>query len=114
MADVRAHRRYRYKLDKETFIAVEGMHTGQFIYCGKNAQLDVGNVLPVGKLPEGAVVSSLETRAGDRGLMAKASGASCIIVGHSDDGKRTRVRPRSVLQRGNSIGQSEYCWTHEA
>ena len=109
-----ARRRYRYKLDKETFIAVEGMHTGQFIYCGKNAQLDVGNVLPVGKLPEGAVVSSLETRAGDRGLMAKASGASCIIVGHSDDGKRTRVRPRSVLQRGNSIGQSEYYWTHEA
>ena len=26
---------YRYKLRQETFIASEGMYTGQFIYCGK-------------------------------------------------------------------------------
>lgn len=26
---------YRYKLRKELFVATEGMHTGQFIYCGK-------------------------------------------------------------------------------
>ena len=31
--------------------------------------------------------------------MAKASGASCIIVGHSDDGKRTRVRLPSGARR---------------
>ena len=99
LAKVAFRNQYRYKLDKETFIAVEGMHTGQFIYCGKNAQLDVGNVLPVGKLPEGTVVSSLENRAGDRGLMAKASGTSCIIVGHSDDGKRTRIRLPSGARR---------------
>ena len=26
---------YRYKTRKELFIAAEGMHTGQFVYCGK-------------------------------------------------------------------------------
>ena len=26
---------YHYKLHKETFVATEGMYTGQFIYCGK-------------------------------------------------------------------------------
>jgi hypothetical protein len=26
---------YRYKTRKENFLAVEGMYTGQFIYCGK-------------------------------------------------------------------------------
>lgn len=26
---------YKYKLRKELFIATEGMHTGQFVYCGK-------------------------------------------------------------------------------
>lgn len=26
---------YRFKMRKETFIATEGMYTGQFIYCGK-------------------------------------------------------------------------------
>ena len=26
---------YRFKLRKETFVATEGMYTGQFVYCGK-------------------------------------------------------------------------------
>ncbi len=30
---------YRYKLRKETFIATEGMYTGQFIYCGKKGKV---------------------------------------------------------------------------
>ena len=30
---------YRYKLRQETFIASEGMYTGQFIYCGKKGNL---------------------------------------------------------------------------
>lgn len=34
---------YKYKLDKETFIAVEGLHTGQFIYCGKKGLLTPPN-----------------------------------------------------------------------
>ena len=29
---------YRYKLRKETFIATEGMYTGQFVYCGKKGK----------------------------------------------------------------------------
>jgi len=92
LAKVSFRNPYKFKQDKELFIAVEGMHTGQFIYCGKTAQLDVGNVLPIGRLPEGSVVSSLEEKCGDRGRIAKASGVSCIVVGHSEDGRKTRVR----------------------
>ena len=40
-------------MNTETFIAAEGMHTGQFLYCGKKASLTIGNVLPVGQMPEG-------------------------------------------------------------
>ncbi|KAL1769185.1 60S ribosomal protein L8, partial [Sigmodon hispidus] len=40
----------------ELFIAAEGIHTGQFVYCGKKAQLNIGNVLPVGTMPEGTIV----------------------------------------------------------
>lgn len=29
---------YRFKLRKETFIATEGMYTGQFVYCGKKGK----------------------------------------------------------------------------
>jgi len=41
---------YRYKTRKELFVACEGMYTGQFIYCGRKAQLTVGNVMPVGQV----------------------------------------------------------------
>ncbi|KAM3417263.1 hypothetical protein BST61_g5520 [Cercospora zeina] len=57
---------YRYKLHTETFIANEGMYTGQFIYAGKNASLTIGNVLPLGSVPEGTVVSNVEEKVGDR------------------------------------------------
>jgi len=83
---------YKYCLDKELMVAVEGMYTGQFVYCGKSAQLAVGNTMPVGKMPEGTVVSSVEEKSGDRGKLAKASGTYATIVGHSEDGKKTRIR----------------------
>merc|ERR1712046_145504 len=41
------HNARTYKLEKQLFPAVEGSYTGQFIYCGKKAQLIVGNTLPV-------------------------------------------------------------------
>lgn len=82
----------RYGLDKHLMVAVEGLYTGQFVYCGKNAELGPGNVMPIGKMPEGVVISSLEEKTGDRGKLARTSGAYATIIGHSEDGKRTRVR----------------------
>jgi len=90
---------YRYKLRKELFPAIEGVYTGQFIYCGKNARLDIGNVLPMSSCPEGTVISAVEAKTGDRSTIAKTSGTSCIIVGHSDDGKKTRIRMPSGARK---------------
>lgn len=83
---------YRYKRRLETFVAVEGNYTGQAIYCGKKAQLQIGNVLPVGSMPEGTIVSSLEEKMGDRGKVAKTSGNYATIIAHNPDTKRTRVK----------------------
>merc|ERR1712224_406797 len=35
-----------YKHQRILMIAVEGIHSGQFIYAGKNAKLNIGNMLP--------------------------------------------------------------------
>ena len=32
---------YHYRLRKETFVATEGMYTGQFVYCGKKGSVCV-------------------------------------------------------------------------
>ncbi len=101
---------YKYKHRTEYFVAVEGLYTGQFIYAGSKgtlpfliniylAALNVGNILPVNALPEGTIVSNCEAKTGDRGSFSRASGTSTIIIGHSDDGKKTRIRLPSGTRR---------------
>ena len=75
----------RFKKRKETFIAVEGMYTGQFVYCGKKAGLTIGNVMPVGAMPEGTIVCQLEEKLGDRGKLARTSGNYATIISHNPD-----------------------------
>jgi len=95
---------YRYKLRKELMPAVEGIFSGQFIYCGRSAHLAIGNVLPIGKCPEGCVVSMVEDKFGDRGTIARASGTSCIVVGHSEDGKKSMLKLPSGTRKKVSSG----------
>jgi len=83
---------YKFKQMEETFIAVEGLYTGQFVYCGKRAKLTVGNVLPVKTMPEGAIISNIEHRPGDRGKYARASGNYATVVSHDSDKNVTRIR----------------------
>jgi len=92
LAEVVFHDPYRFKLKKELMVAAEGVHTGQFIYAGVKAQLTPGNVLPLKSIPEGTVICMLEEKAADRGRIARAGGTSCTVVGHSDDGRKSRVR----------------------
>ena len=49
-------------MKKELLVAAEGMYTGQFIYCGKKAQLTIGNVMPIGNMPEGTIVCNMEVK----------------------------------------------------
>lgn len=56
------------------------------------ATLQIGNVMPVGTMPEGAIVCNLEEKTGDRGRLARASGNYATVVAHNPDTKRTRVK----------------------
>jgi len=83
---------YKYKLNKELFICAEGMYTGQFVYCGKKAKLTIGNILPLGSMPEGTIVCNVEHKIGDRGTYARTSGNYATIVTHNHDEGTTRIR----------------------
>jgi len=75
------------------------MYTGMYVYCGKKALLTIGNILPVNAMPEGTICSNVEAKHGDRGSFARASGASAIIIGHSEEGEKTRVRLPSGVRK---------------
>ena len=83
---------YKFKQVNETFIANEGMYTGQFIYAGKNAALTVGNVLPLSSVPEGTVVTNVEEKAGDRGALGRTSGNYVTVIGHNPEEGKTRIK----------------------
>ncbi|XP_022714506.1 60S ribosomal protein L8-3-like [Durio zibethinus] len=83
---------FRYKKQKELFVAAEGMYTGQFVYCGKKATLMVENVLPLRSIPEGAVVCNVEHHVGDRGVFARSSGDYAIVISHNPDNDTTRIK----------------------
>ena len=78
-------------LEKALVIAPEGIHTGQCVKCGPEAGVHVGNILPIGKIPEGAEVCNVECQPGDGGRYGRCSGDSCRIVTHQDNGY-TRIQ----------------------
>lgn len=90
---------YRAGRDNQLFIATEGLYTGQSIYCGKRAALQVGNVLPLANLPEGTIVCNIEQHTGDRGSLARASGTYATIVSQNPETGRTRVRLPSGMKK---------------
>ena len=64
---------------------------------------EIGNIIPLGKVPEGTIVCDIELRPGDGGKMAKASGAYATVVGHTPQG--TMIR----LPSGRTRYVNDYC-----
>ncbi len=62
--------------------ATEGSHIDQLIVIGSEAPLQVGNVMPIGKIPEGTLVSNIELKPGDGGRIARASGGYATVIAH--------------------------------
>lgn len=64
----------------------EGIHTEQEIQMGGEAPVEVGNILPVGKIPEGTMICNIELHPGDGGKIARSSGAYATVIGHTPKG----------------------------
>ena len=81
----------------------EGVYVGQKIQIGGKASVEVGNILPLGKIPEGTMICNIELRPGDGGKIAKSSGTYAIVVGHTAQG--TIIK----LPSGKTRYISDYC-----
>jgi large subunit ribosomal protein L2 len=72
--------------EKGYTIIPEGVAQGQQIQMGEEALIEIGNILPIGKIPEGTMVCNIELRPRDGGKIAKSSGSYATIVGHTNQG----------------------------
>ncbi len=78
----------RYGNEKGLLIAPDGLEVGHVVTMGKPV-IERGCTLPIGSIPEGTLVYNIEMQPGDGGKLARAAGASALIVGQ---GERTVVQ----------------------
>jgi large subunit ribosomal protein L8e len=83
---------YKYKKQKQLMAAPEGLYMGQYIFAGKKAAVAIGNILPLGQIPEGTVVCNIEERENDCGKIARASGDYAVVVANDADKGVVRLR----------------------
>lgn len=76
--------------EKRYIIAPKGLKVGDKIESGENADIKVGNALPLANIPEGTMVHNVELTAGKGGQMARTAGSSVQILGR--EGKYTLLR----------------------
>uniref|UniRef100_A0A673CNJ1 Large ribosomal subunit protein uL2 n=1 Tax=Sphaeramia orbicularis TaxID=375764 RepID=A0A673CNJ1_9TELE len=55
-------------------------------------RLNIGNVLPVGTMPEGTIICCVEEKPGDRGKLARASGNYATVISHNPETRKSRVK----------------------
>lgn len=79
--------------EKRYIIAPKGLEVGQIIESGSEADIKVGNALPLKDIPVGSVIHNIELKPGRGGQLARSAGASAQVLGK--EGKYVLVRLRS-------------------
>jgi len=78
---------------KAYIIAPKGLEVGQRIVSGPEADIKVGNALPLANIPVGTLIHNIELKPGRGGELVRAAGASAQVLGQ--EGKYVLVRLQS-------------------
>lgn len=70
--------------EKRYILAPKGLGVGQKIVSGENADIKVGNTLPLLKIPVGTFIHNIELNPGHGGQMIRAAGTKAQILGRED------------------------------
>ncbi len=90
--------RVRFNDGSERLIlAAEGIRVGEKMKCGVSAPIEPGNTLSLAEIPEGTLVSGIETRPGSGPKLVRAGGCYASVVSH-DVGTATIQMPSGVFK----------------
>ena len=71
--------------EKRYILAPKGLEVGSKISAGKDADIKVGNALPLANIPVGTLVHNIELRPGKGGELARSAGSSAQILGRENN-----------------------------
>ena len=83
--------------EKRYIIAPKDLKVGMEVMAGENADIKIGNALPIMMIPVGTTIHNIELRPGKGGELARSAGASAQILGR--EGKYVMIRLASGEQR---------------
>jgi len=70
--------------EKAYIIAPKGLKVGDVVESGTNADIKVGNSLPIMNIPVGTIIHNIELKPGKGATLARSAGASAQILGRED------------------------------
>lgn len=79
--------------ERRYILSPKGIKLGDFVISGVNIPIQLGNSLPMTKIPVGSVVHNIELKPGKGGQLARSAGAYAQII--SKDGLYIILRLRS-------------------
>ncbi len=101
--------------EKRYIIAPKGLTVGQKVMSGADADITVGNALPLRAIPVGTTVHNVELRPGQGGKLARSAGMGVQLVG-KDETYATLRLPSTEMRRVpvdsratvGEVGNAEY------
>lgn len=82
--------------EKRYILAPVGLKVGDTIHSGPDADIKVGNALPLSAIPVGTVVHNVELKPGKGGQMARAAGAEAQLLAKEGDYAQLRLASGEV------------------
>ena len=79
--------------EKRYIIAPKGLKVGAIVQSGENADIQIGNALPLANIPVGSVIHNIEIRPKGGASLCRSAGSSAQILGR--EGKYVMVRLQS-------------------
>ncbi len=84
--------------EKRYILHPRGLEVGTSIMSGPDADIRVGNALPLDRVPLGTVVHNIELKPGKGGQMARSAGAGVQVVAKEGKYVALRLPPTEVRQ----------------
>jgi large subunit ribosomal protein L2 len=84
--------------DKRYILQPEGLKVGDAITAGPEADIRIGNALPLHRIPEGTMVHNLELMPGRGGKMVRSAGAAAQVMAKEGDYVQIRMPSGEIRQ----------------
>ncbi len=89
--------------EKRYILAPDRLEVGHQVVAGENAEITVGNALPIRKIPVGTHLHNIELKQGKGGQLARSAGVSAQLAAKENESGVDKSL-RILIDSGESIG----------